>query len=174
MREIVGVDLVPELLDAARRAAPANATFVEGDVTRLPFEDYSFDLVGSRRTLHHVARPELAIAEMARVARRGGRVLVEDQLAPVDPLDARELDRFERARDPSHTRTLSDGDFRDLFEANGLTLLRREARLERRPLDPYLDLAGCEGEPRARARSLAPGDGEAYSAELAWYLLAKR
>ena len=31
VREVVGVDLVPELLAAARRDAPANATFVEGD-----------------------------------------------------------------------------------------------------------------------------------------------
>ena len=33
--EVVGVDLVPELLEAARRDAPANATFVEGDATAL-------------------------------------------------------------------------------------------------------------------------------------------
>jgi len=50
VREVVGVDLVPELLAAARASAPANVTFVEGDATALPFEDASFDLAGSRRT----------------------------------------------------------------------------------------------------------------------------
>src|SRR5919198_1274672 len=59
VREVVGVDVVPELLEAARRAAQANVTFVEGDATRLPFDTASFDLVCCRRTLHHVARPEL-------------------------------------------------------------------------------------------------------------------
>ena len=49
-----------------------------------------------------------SISEMARVTRIGGRVLVIDQIAPVDPLAAIELDRFERARDPSHTRLLPD------------------------------------------------------------------
>src|ERR1041385_2433429 len=42
VREVVGVDIVPELLDEARRDAPANAEFVEADVTSLPFEDFSF------------------------------------------------------------------------------------------------------------------------------------
>src|SRR5881409_1071949 len=65
--EVVGVDLVPELLEAARRDAPANAIFVEGDATALPFEGFSFDLACSRRTLHHVSRPELALSELARV-----------------------------------------------------------------------------------------------------------
>ena len=56
----------------------------------------------------------------------GGRVFVDDQIAPVDPLAAFDLDRFERARDPSHTRTLPDVDLRQLFEANGLVLLRTQ------------------------------------------------
>ena len=48
--EVVGIDLVPELLEAARRDAPGNVTFVEGDATALPFESFSFDLACSRRT----------------------------------------------------------------------------------------------------------------------------
>ena len=38
VREVVGVDIVPELLKRARQGAPANVTFVEGDATNLPFE----------------------------------------------------------------------------------------------------------------------------------------
>ena len=94
VREVVGVDIVPELLEAARGNAPANATFVEGDITSLPFDSFSFAVACTRRTLHHVSRPELVVAELARVTRRGGMVLVEDQVAPVDPLAAIELDRY--------------------------------------------------------------------------------
>ncbi len=121
--------------------------------------------------LHHVGRPELVLAEMSRVARHGGRLLVIDQLAPVDPLVAIELDRFERARDPSHTRLLSDGDLRALFEANSLVLIRSHVEMHDRPLDPYFDLAGCEGEDRERARALAPSDP--YRVETGWYLVRK-
>jgi ubiquinone/menaquinone biosynthesis C-methylase UbiE len=173
VREVVGVDLVPELLEQARKRAEhiPNATFVEGDATKLPFEYGSFDLAGTLRTLHHMPRPELAMAELVRVTRLGGRLLVVDQIAPVDPLTALELNRFERARDPSHVRTLADVDLRGLFESNSLVVLKAEFESEPRDLDAYLDLAGCEGEDRAQAATLAPPN---YAAELGWYLLEKR
>ncbi len=171
--EVVGVDVIPELLAAARRDAPANATFVEGDAEELPFESGAFDLVACRRTLHHVRRPELAVAEIARVTARGGRIVVNDQIAPIDPLAGIELDRFERARDPSHTRTLSDADFRGVYDSNGLVLEHFESQLHHRPLEYYLDLAGCAGEPRERALELAPSGREAYSVDIGWYVLRK-
>lgn len=173
VREVVGVDVVPELLDRARQGAPENVTFVEGDATQLPFESGSFDLACSRRTLHHVAHPERAVAELARVTAPGGQIFVDDQIAPVDPLAALELDRFERARDPSHTRTLPDIDFRQLFEANSLVLLRSKFQTHARKLDYYLDLAGCTGAARDLALQLSPGGPEGYVAESAWYLLRK-
>jgi ubiquinone/menaquinone biosynthesis C-methylase UbiE len=173
VREVVAVDLVPELLEQGRRrgARFPNVTFVEGDATKLPFDYGSFDLAGSLRTLHHIARPELAVAELVRVTRPRGRVLVIDQIAPVDPIAAQELNRFERARDPSHIRALADVDLRGLFESNNLVLLRAEYEREPRDLDAYLDLAGCEGEARERATGLVP---PGYTAELGWYLLEKR
>jgi ubiquinone/menaquinone biosynthesis C-methylase UbiE len=173
VREVVGVDLVPELLEQARKRAEqlSNVSFVEGDATKLPFGYGEFDLAGTLRTLHHIGRPELVVAELARVTRARGRVLVVDQIAAVDPAAAAELNRFERARDPSHTRTLADVDLRGLFESNGLVLVRAEYERESRDLDAYLDLAGCEGEARERARTLAP---PGYTADLGWYLLEKR
>ena len=97
-------------------------------------------------------------------------MLVVDQLAPVDPLAAIELNEFERARDPSTTRILADVDLRSLFDANGLVLRSSEVVHENRDLDRYLDLAGCEGAERDRARSLAPGERRV---EIGWYVLHK-
>jgi ubiquinone/menaquinone biosynthesis C-methylase UbiE len=172
VREVVAVDLVPELLEQGRKRGERfpNVTFVEGDATELPFDPYSFDLAGSLRTLHHIARPELAVAELVRVTRPGGRILVIDQIAPVDPVAAAALNAFERGRDPSHERVLADIDLRQLFESNDLTLVRNEYEVEPRELGSYLDLAGCEGEARERAEGLVPQD---YTAELGWYLLTK-
>lgn len=173
VREVIGVDTVPELLEQARLLAAdrENVEFVEGDITQLPFDRSSFDLVGTMRTLHHVRRPELVVAELTRVTRLGGRILVVDQIAPVDPLAAIELDRFERARDSTHTRLLPDADMRHAFEANGLVLLRSEVTREQRGLDRYFELAACTGEAEERARDLAPGDP--YTAEIGWYLLKR-
>ena len=170
--EVLGVDREPALLEEARLRTGAfpNVTFAEGDITSLDLVSGAFDLAGCARTLHHVRRPELAIAELARVTRLGGHVLVIDQVAPVDPLLAVALDRFERARDPTHTRLLPDIDVRALLEANDLVVVRTQFAEERRDLDRYLDLAGCEGEARERAAALAPPD---YAGLVGWYLAAK-
>ena len=164
---------MPELLALARERAAAfdNVTFVEGDATALPFEDFSFDLTGTLRTLHHVEHPEVVLYELARVTRLGGRVLVVDQLGPVDPLEALELDRFERARDPGHTRLLPETDLRTLFDTNRLVLIREKREIEYRNLDDYLDLAGCDGDEREQVRGLAP---QQTVATIGWYLLERR
>lgn len=173
VREVVAADVVPELLALARRRAEGhpNVTFVDGDATHLPFDSFSFDLGCTMRSLHHIARPELAVAELVRVTRPGGRLLVVDQIAPTDPLVALEVDRFERERDPAHTRLLSDADMRALFDANGLRLTSSTFAHEQRELEVYLDLAGCDGERRRRAAALAPGP--VFTTELAWYLLER-
>lgn len=191
VREVVGLDLVPEMLAHARRAAEGspNLTFVEGDVSHLPFEDGSFDLVTTARTIHHVAWPEVAIAEMTRVCRVGGRMLVVDQIASVDPLEALANNRIQRLRDPSHVRVLSDQDFRFLFDANSLVLRRFDVEREDVELDRYLDLAGCEGEARAAVvgeveRLVSAGQtaglrlrrsdgGYTLTHSIGWYLLEK-
>jgi SAM-dependent methyltransferase len=169
--EVVGIDASEDLVDVAREHAPPGATFVVGDAEALPFPYGDFDLVGCLRVLHHVRRPELVVAEIARVTRPGGRILLADQLGDIDPTRSLELDRFERARDPSHTRLLPDGDLRAMFEMNGLVTLANEIVRERRDLDRYLDLAACEGEARSHAESLAPG--ETTDVEVGWYLLRR-
>jgi ubiquinone/menaquinone biosynthesis C-methylase UbiE len=174
VREVVGVDLVPELLAEARRRVESspNVEFVEGDITALPFEPVSFDLVATTSTIHHIQRPELVVAELVRVTRPGGTIVVADQIAPVDPLAALELNRFEHARDPSHARVLADVDLRYLFDSNDLVLRRAEFLTERRELAPYFERAGCTGEARERAEALAPGD-DSYTATIGWYLLRR-
>jgi len=169
-KEVVAIDSDAAMIERARADAPANVELREADAQQLPFDAGSFDVAATLRTLHHVRRSELVIAELARVTRHGGTILVVDQIAPVDPLAAFELNRFEVARDPSTTRILSDGDLRALFDANGLVLRSAEFDREPRELDAYLDLAGCSGEARERARGFAPCG---YTAELAWYVLVR-
>jgi SAM-dependent methyltransferase len=173
VREVVGVDPVSELLELARERGAANTEFVEADGTELPFPDGGFDLAGTHRTLHHIARPDLVVAELARVTRPGGRVLVVDQLAPDDPAEAAGLHEFETVRDSSHERLLTDAELRELFTANGLALLRERREEGRRELAPYLDLAGCEGNRRTRAEALAAANASLLIETVGWYLLER-
>jgi ubiquinone/menaquinone biosynthesis C-methylase UbiE len=173
VREVVGLDPVPELLELARERAAPNTEFVEGDGTAMPFPAGSFDLTGTHRTLHHVSRSERVLAELARVTRPGGRMLVVDQLAPDDPAEAAVLHEFETVRDASHARLSTNAELRELFAANGLTLVRERREEERRELAEYLDLAGSEGDRRVRAEALAAADPRLLVESIGWYLLAK-
>ena len=78
--EVVATDTRAEYLEAGREIAPENVRFQEGDATALPFGYATFDIAGCLRLLHHVRRPELAVSELARVTRPGGRLLIADQL----------------------------------------------------------------------------------------------
>jgi SAM-dependent methyltransferase len=76
---VTGLDLTPELLEMARaNAAEAgvDVTWVEGDAEALPFEDASFDRVMSTFGVIFAPRHEVAAAEMARVCRPGGRIVM--------------------------------------------------------------------------------------------------
>lgn len=168
--EVVGVDASEDYLAAAREHAPPGCTFVAGDAEALPFPYGDFDLVGCLRVLHHVRRPELVVAEIARVTRPGGRILLADQLGDVDPMRSLELDRFERARDPSHTRLLPDADIRGYLDANDLAVTANEIVKERRDMERYLDVAGLEGATRERVARMAPA---VYEVEFGWYVARK-
>lgn len=72
---VIGTDFVPEMLELARVKAPA-IEFEVADVTRLPYDDASFDVSSISFGIRNVGEPRKGIAEMARVVRSGGRVIV--------------------------------------------------------------------------------------------------
>lgn len=77
--KVTGLDIVPELVDAARArfaAAGFEAEFVVGNAEELPFEDASFDCVTSVFGAMFAPRHEVAAAELARVARPGATIAV--------------------------------------------------------------------------------------------------
>lgn len=78
--EVVAVDLSQAMVDAARARHDDSlaVTYATADVTDLPYEDATFDVVRVERVLQHVPDVAKACAEMARVLRPGGRVLAYD------------------------------------------------------------------------------------------------
>lgn len=169
--KVVGVDTRAEYLDVGRESAPANVELVEGDVMALPFGYAEFDLACCHRVLHHVRRPELAVSELARVARPGGKIFIADQLGSIDPLLSMELDRFERLRDATHQRLLPDGDIRGYLDANDLVLLSSEVTHEKVDVEERLELAGFDEDEKARIRGPVPATP--YDIEVGWYVARK-
>jgi SAM-dependent methyltransferase len=74
----VAADISPVMLDRTRRQARRRGLpieVVEADITRLPFADNEFDLCVSFNGLHCVPDPALAVRELARCLRPGGRLI---------------------------------------------------------------------------------------------------
>jgi len=135
--QVVAVDLTPELLAVAagrlRGAGIDNVLLQEGNAEQLPFVDESFDLVVCRGSLHHFLNPRRALEEMVRVCRAGGRVAINDLVAP-EAASRDALDALHRALDPSHVRCfLAD----ELLHAwpDGVAVTHEETMDIRLPID---------------------------------------
>jgi ubiquinone/menaquinone biosynthesis C-methylase UbiE len=79
--EVCGVDLVSDMLakgHARWRLHRAHVLPVQGDSERLPFASASFDIVTCANSFHHYPRQDRAVAEMRRVLRPGGRLMIID------------------------------------------------------------------------------------------------
>jgi ubiquinone/menaquinone biosynthesis C-methylase UbiE len=109
-RQFVVADLTGALRDVGRDAAEAagarNVLFVRAALEDLPFPDRSFDAVLCRFVVHHLADAAPALAELARVCRPAGRVVIADLVALDDEIAERQ-NGLERLRDPSHTAALT-------------------------------------------------------------------
>ncbi|HEY1853207.1 MAG TPA: class I SAM-dependent methyltransferase [Solirubrobacterales bacterium] len=125
-----GVDLTPAMIEKAREEAQreglANVELSLGDATALEFEDASFDGAITRFSLHHIPAPQRVVAEMARVVRPGGWVVVSDHARNDDAAAAAWAEEIERLRDPTHWASLTQVRLRAIGEAAGLELDRED------------------------------------------------
>ena len=114
---VVGVDASAPMLGLAAKRCEGhdNVSFHEGDVTALPVPDAEFDRVLSVQVLEYVDDIPAALAELLRVLRPGGRVVIWDVDWATVSWHSREAERMERflrawdehLADPSLPRTLA-------------------------------------------------------------------
>lgn len=97
--EVVAADFSPGMLAEGRRRHGhlPNLSFVEADAVNLPFADDEFDAVTMSYGLRNVQDPERALAELLRVTRPGGRLVINEFSTPPNPL-FRSLYRFYNAQ----------------------------------------------------------------------------
>jgi len=142
---VTGLDLTPELFEAARRRAAeagVDIDWIEGDAEELPFPDRSFDVVLSTFGVMFAPRHRVAAAEMARVLRPGGRIGLttwtpEGSVARVFTTAAGHLPP---APDIAESPLLwgVDEHVHSVFEGSGIDLAIERRRIQ---LDPDIDVA---------------------------------
>lgn len=125
---VVAFDIGEGMVRLARRVARAQGTNVlpvVGDAEQLPFRDGSFGALVCDDTIEHLPHDRLAVAELARVLRRGGTaVAATPNRIRIDVLVARVRDTLRRRRRPpqdyfaaeSHLREYTVTEFKTLLE----------------------------------------------------------
>ena len=127
--QVTGIDITAGMIEEAKKLQQKkglnNMQWHIGEVEALPFESNSFSIVVSRFGFHHFLEQAKVLAEMARVCKKDGCVLVVDVALPADKVNA--YNRMEKLRDPSHTAALTHKQFISLFEEAGLKDIRHES-----------------------------------------------
>jgi ubiquinone/menaquinone biosynthesis C-methylase UbiE len=127
-RRVVATDLTANMLIQARRLAGerglANLLFHLAEAEALPFHDGIFDIATCRLAPHHFGHARRFLAEMHRVLRSGGKLVLCDSAAPEDPDPFAWQQDTERLRDPSHVRNYSPTEWRRMTEEAGFRVDR--------------------------------------------------
>ena len=139
-KHVSGIDLTPAMIARAkeiqREKGLANLTWHIGNVLPLPFPDAPFSIVVSRYSFHHFPDPQAVFAEMVRVCRPGGTVLLADVTMAPEKRDFFDLE--EKLRDPSHTRSLTPAEFLEMAEEMNLLNIKTSFVKSERNLETHL------------------------------------
>ncbi len=171
-----GIDITEKMILQARafRAERqiANAAFDCGEAEALPYPDATFDLVTCQMSFHHMPKPAAALAEMVRVAKPSGRIVVIDTLGPERDEKFDLHNAIEESRDPSHASALRLTTFLTMFDERGLEILRQSLKRRQRSFNHWMLRAGLEPthkryqDTRKLLEESIPGDKAGYAPQV--------
>jgi ubiquinone/menaquinone biosynthesis C-methylase UbiE len=115
-----GVDLSPKMIEKAKEnfAGNDNIHFYEASSESIPLEDNFFDNIICTNSFHHYLHPEVAMKEIHRLLKTGGKIFILDPTA--DTLFIKILDKLVKFIEPQHVKIYSTIEFKNLMEGAGL------------------------------------------------------
>ena len=154
-REVVGVDISPNMLEAAEYLRLRSMSPVSRRVSlrlapahQMPFRDERFDAVCMRLVLHHTRQPQTLLAEAVRVLRRGGQFILADLISVGDPVKRATQNAIEERRNPSHVAVRSSEQYQKLITGAGLVVEAEQTVTFERELDEWLN--DMQADPASR------------------------
>lgn len=124
VKSVVATDITEKMLEEARKLSSeskiTNITFEFADAAKLPCANSSFDIVTSRRAVHHFTELRQFLKEASRVMKPRGRIGIADMSFPEGTQVF--FNRIEKLRDPSHVRAYTEVEWRRILKECGLKL----------------------------------------------------
>jgi len=119
---ITGIDISEQMLAIAHQKLKPypNVSLQLATASDLPFADRSFDVIVSANSFHYFDNPELALKEMKRVVKPGGRVVILDWCK--DYLVCRVCDALLQRFDPAHQQCYTQAELHNLLNATGFKI----------------------------------------------------
>lgn len=120
-KKVYGLDPAAGMRKAAQdtHGGLANLEFVDGTSEDTGFAAGTFDIVTARHTLHHHPSMSKTLAELKRVLKRGGRLVIVDEITPSPEVEGW-FHALEVTRDPTHGRAYFMSEWRVFIKDAGL------------------------------------------------------
>ncbi len=185
VREVIATDITVEMLIEGRKLKAdrsiRNIDFRLADAHDLPFDDQTFDIVTCRRSAHHFIDVNKAIAEMKRVLKVGGRLVIDDRSVAEDDFVDMTMNRLDWLHDESHIRQYRSSEWEHMLIEAGFNVEVVEPYTQHRPLTSLTDnvdrknvieiqkiIASLDDEQRL-AMNVVEKDGQVYLNH--WYVM---
>ena len=123
-QQITGVDISESMLKIAckKLEAYSNVSLLRASVTSLPFDNGSFDLIICANAFHYFASPQLALAEMKRVLKPQGELIILDWCR--DYWILKLCDLVFRFFDPAYQRSYTQAELERLLKVAGFNVTK--------------------------------------------------
>ena len=137
-----------------------NTTFCQADAEALPFRHNVCDLLTSKLAFHCFPHPQVALAEMVRVATRTARLMLIDRVSAEDPEQRTYQNRLEKLRTPSKTYVYSESQLVAALADIGLIVEAQARYAEQMAVDEWLRAAGPDEQTAHTILAMLTADGD--------------
>lgn len=167
---VLGVDVSPAMLERAETARGArgisNIHFRLGEISSLPLEERSFEIITCHDLLQYVSNLEALFLRFRPLLASSGRLVIDEIIGSDNPVKRATQNAIELRRDPAIAAIHSASDIERALTSTGFRIVKAERYPVVRELYEWLAQSGADEVTRSAVRSMLEAGLEADSAGL--------